>query len=1334
MNTADLLAALTARGVVLEAEDGRLKVRAAKGVIDEALRDRIAAHKDALLAQVIERDDPHAPFPLTDIQQAYLVGRTPGWPLGEIACHACTAFEGPALDPARMERAWHAVVRRHPAMRLRITDDGRQRVLPALPPWSMPVHDLRDAAPDVIAAHVEATWARLVRRNADPRAEHLFAIEVTLLPGGRMRTDTDFDMIACDASGIGVLLAEWGALYHDPDAALPPPVTTFREAVFEERARRATPAWQAHAAYWLERLPALPPAPELPLARSPEATSGMVTDRRERRLSPATTAALFERGRGHGLTPTHIVGAIFGEVLATWSSGRAFTLDLTLFRPPPTAIGAGPLVGEFTSTVLLAVDPEPARFVDRARALRDRLAADLEHVECSGVAAVRAHARQSGVTRHFPVVFTSMLNDRGGSVWEAALWLGERVARVTQTPQCWIDHQAYIEGGALWLAWDVPRGLFPAGLIEDAFTAEIALCERLAHDEAAWTSARFDLLPAAQRARRAAYDASDGPVVEGRLFDGFRAMAEAHPERIAVIDEEGALDYGAIEARANRITDALVEHRPAPGDPIVVCLPRGAWQVAAVLGVHGAGAAYVPLDADWPAARIVDLCARCGAAVVVTDAHLARLEWPAGVAVVTVEATETRPATRRPAPQGPHDRAYIIHTSGSTGAPKGVVMAHAATLATIDDLNRRYALGPDDRVLSLSSLAFDLSVYDIFGFLAAGGAVVLPPPDRARDVHHWMSLLDLTGVTVWSTVPALFELLVEAVERRCRRGEPAPGALRVIMLSGDWIPVDLPARARALWPKARIYGFGGATEAAIWSTIEPIEALDPAATSVPYGKPLTNQRMYALDRWLRPCPEWVPGELYIGGVGLADGYWREPALTAARFVTHPETGERLYRSGDQGRFLPSGDLEFLGRLDSQVKVGGVRVELGEVEAALRALPGVRDAVVDAPGDRHARQLVAWIVPEDPDAPPDPEALRTALAAKLPAPIVPRHYRPLAAAPLNTNGKVDRSRLPAFAPAAAPAAAAATDDGALGRVLTVIGEVMPGLSLGPDDDLVRAGANSVDLIRLGARLNDVFGHRPPMVEMLRQGSPAALARFYAAAAPTHAPEEGPALIIEPAARAAHKAKQLGLRPISGPTRALHRPPPRLTDYLDRQSQRAFAAAPIAAEALGAWLAALCPIELDGRLHHRHASAGDTRPLRTYLCARPDAVAGLPAGAWYHDPIEHRLAPVGPGRPITPAMHAPSNRPWVEAAPLIVCFVAARAAIEPLYGPSWRDFALIETGARAQLLEGHALACGLGVCQLGDLDRAAVGAVLGLAADEVLLHAMAAGGALIDDEAL
>ncbi|WP_143659075.1 AMP-binding protein, partial [Streptomyces sp. SA15] len=406
----------------------------------------------------------------------------------------------------------------------------------------------------------------------------------------------------------------------------------------------------------------------------------------------------------------------------------------------------------------------------------------------------------------------------------------------------------------------------------------------------------------------------------------------------------------------------------------------------------------------------------------------ARAELPAGVTRVPVDTGDTAaagplfgdagqgPGPGEPAPRtAPGSPAYIIFTSGSTGEPKGVVVDHAAARVTVDDITDRLGVGPSDRVLGLSALSFDLSVYDIFGVLGAGGALVLPDPDGERDPQHWMDLVERHRVTLWNTAPALMQMVLDLAEADPGSAARQLAPLRRVLLSGDWIPVTLPGRLRALVPDVEVISAGGATEAAIWSICHPVGEVPPKWRSIPYGRPLRGQFFHVLDDEGRPQPVGRAGELHICGRGLARGYAGDEEQTAARFPVHPVLRERVYRTGDLGMWRTDGTIEFLGRRDRQVKIRGHRIELGEIESVLDRLPDVRRAVasiIRGPDGRPRLLAHAALTPQAllRDADTVREELKGALERSLPAYMLPHHIALTDALPVTANGKIDHARL------------------------------------------------------------------------------------------------------------------------------------------------------------------------------------------------------------------------------------------------------------------------------------------------------------------------------------
>ena len=817
-------------------------------------------------------------------------------------------------------------------------------------------------------------------------------------------------------------------------------------------------------------------------------------------------------------------------------------------------------------------------------------------------------------------------------------------------------------------------------------------------------------------------------------------------------------------AGADAVARWLRAHGAQPNRLVAIVMDKGWEQVVAALGVLQAGAAYLPIEGDVPAERQARVHAQGEATLVLTQSWLIdRLAWPSGLTVMAIDRLEpatiaagNRPDAADTAPR-PDDLAYVIFTSGSTGVPKGVMLTHRAVVNTLLDLNARWSVGPADRVLALSALSFDLSVYDIFGTLAAGGAVVLPADDARRDAAHWLDRLRDDRVTVWNTVPALMQLLVEAAEAA---GTCLPESLRLVLLSGDWIPVDLPGRIRALAPSAQLISLGGATEAAIWSIYYPIDAVDPTWSSIPYGRPLANQTWLVLHADWTPCPVWVPGELYIGGAGLAHGYWRDPERTRERFVTHPVTGERLYRTGDWGRYRPDGDIEFLGRDDLQVKVQGYRIELGEIEAALLQQPGVAQAVAAVHGERMGdKRLAAYVVGRDATPPPDPTALRGALHATLPSYMVPARIHVVAAMPLTANGKIDRHALAVLASdvgrnasrpdvASQPDVASGfsrkeglsrteavdeTDTGSasLGeRIERLVAGILKVERVERDADFLALGLTSIDIMRLANSLEQSFGFRPQMADLFTLTDVAALTSYYASRIGRHEPgrrSTSERILLDPDERESFKRERAGLRASSGPLAVVHLP--RATAdtavWHERRSRRHYGASAVALGDFAGLLECLAEREADGQSRRRYGSAGSLYAVQTYVHVRPGRVNGLAAGTYYYHPLDHGLVPLTPEVDLDGSLHVMINRPVFEQASFSIFLISQMNATSPVYGDRARDFALIEAGLIAQLLETTAAAHRIGLCQIGLVNFDAVRELFRLEDSHLFLHALLGG---------
>lgn len=1285
-----------------------------------------------------------AEFPLTDIQLSYALGRNSALELGGVSTHLYLEIET-ELDIDRLDQALSAVIARHPMLTACILPNGRQRFTRPAPRSYLTRADL--------AAVGDAEREDMLAQARERMSHHIFPLgESPMFEFVAFRLDekrhllcVSLDPLIADAGSMRIVSDELMAFYDDPACQLPVLEFTFRDYVLALEKLREGETWEVDRQFWQARVSDFPGAPTLPTRCEIAAIKAPRFARRQHRVSPQRWTALKEYASRFGVGPTALLLDLYSEALHPFTGQDRFAINLTVANRVPVHPDVDDLVGDFTSLMLIAVDRSPdSPHGDRARAVQEVLNEALEHRLYDGVDFVRDLAKARGAQHQaiMPVVFTATLEQgdaqRG---WDA---LGRTTMGVNQTSQVILDNQVVEIGGGLDIAWDYVEDLFDPALMDEMFAGYVALLEA----------------PSATHSHAASvpgYNDTDIELPVACLHHLFLKACDRGPEAPAVQHGEMMLSYGALQVRARRWAAFLVAQGVRPGDRVGVLGRRSIETIAVLLATQFIGSAYVPIDPSLPEERIRFVTDHSQCALVI-DADQEQDLPENGLDVLPEVALD--------------DQSYVIYTSGSTGRPKGVVVTYRQAANTILAVNQQFDIGPDDRVLGISSLGFDLSVYDVFGSLAAGACLVIS--GDPRDVKGLIHTVESAGVTVWNSVPALLDLalarlevegaaghgprvsrpgpaqlqhpndvfasqetcysgarderimfdrdaseefkqtallrnraytgrllqlpdsqrlaeplrgrrswrefdptpiplssvtdvlgvlrqfdengvtrytyasagglypidvylyikpgrveglaagtyyynprahtlelvsdetwtesvhlygnttifessavtltlvydaaasfpkygsmgyfqacldagiMTELMTRACEAADlgscsignmnweqlrrklrldaqqvplhvlelgsksaeaPSPrekvalvesrhegiqrlSTLRVVLLSGDWIPVSLPARLRVFNDHTQLYSLGGATEGAIWSIWYPIEDVDPTWSAIPYGRPMPNQHMYVLDARGRACPFDVPGEIHIGGVGVAAGYDAEPEKTAAAFVEHPAHG-RLYRTGDFGTMGRDGVIHFLGRRDQQVKIQGMRIELEEIDAQTLTVGGVTAAKTVVRREGESVVLVCYYVGSATAT-----QVRKHLAARLPRYMVPGFVVRLDELPLSSNGKVDvkaldaRELVPQATEDDAPAAQAlppqtvsdVAEDHYVKELLEIWRGVLNRETLQPDDSFFDAGGDSAMLIRSHALLDAAYPDAVSMIEIFSHPSVRDLAQL------------------------------------------------------------------------------------------------------------------------------------------------------------------------------------------------------------------------------------------------
>ncbi|CDX02930.1 High-molecular-weight protein 2 [Desulfitobacterium hafniense] len=1035
------------QGIVLWPEGSALKFKAPKGVVTEEIRSFLKENKQSII-QYLEGNQQAGlarntggrfnKFPLTDIQNSYVVGRNKHYELGGVACHGYLEIEfEEILDMRRLEAAWNKVIQKHDMLRAIVYDVGYQIVQETVPLVRIPVLDLAGEGND---QGREALRESLAHKQYPLGRWPMCDVAVSL-DAEKSVVHFSVDMLIADFSSMNIILNDLEHFYRNPEEPISYP-TLYRDSVmYQNDRKRLNPRErQAAEAYWEQKLPSLGEAPELPVIKKTGLTEHTFSQKKLF-LEKERWQAFCERAKEAQITPSVLVMAALAEVTALWSSSHKFSINTTIFNRPPLAEDIQQVVGDFTDVIVSSIDLDfSIPFSQRAQAIQKDLWADLEHSALSGVEVLRKMTKERKKNIIIPVVFTST----AGIAGKEDATVRRRVRyKISQTPQVYLDCQVADENGGAKINWDVRDGVFEEPVINDMFESFSRLISSLCDPEQQVLSDYFPVeLPLGTREVRKIINATAREYPPRMMEEGFLHSLKHYPNKTALITDREEFTYASFSRYVKTVVDLLKKQDVRPGDRVGISIDKNQWQIAAVMAVLLVKGTYVPIDVHQPSARREKIMRGAGIKVLLTqdegcssqkgrparegspaqegcpswegcitinlhgvslgsellDAFTSGPDDPGAAApdagaLGSTASGSTDPGSNDPgpddtSPDGPnsdntssaasdagapgpaafdagalgptalgsassgpdYDRpAYIIFTSGTTGEPKGVVISHRAAMNTIMDVNHRYGIDESDVFLCLANLSFDLSVYDIFGCFAAGGTLVMPASSQIRDPKYLYDLILLNRISVWNSVPAQMQMVVnylESVESMKKKT-----SLSKVFLSGDWIPVNLPERIGAMFPQARVVSMGGATEASIWSIYYDIAKGEVFGKSVPYGKPMANQRFYVLNGEGRPCPDYVEGNLYIAGDGLSLGYLNDEKLNGEKYGRLPATGERIYRTGDRGYYRRDGNIMFRGREagDEQIKIHGHRIELAEIRTALTDYPLIDSALALAVG-------------------------------------------------------------------------------------------------------------------------------------------------------------------------------------------------------------------------------------------------------------------------------------------------------------------------------------------------------------------------------------------------
>ncbi|MCR4943342.1 MAG: amino acid adenylation domain-containing protein, partial [Clostridium sp.] len=948
------------------------------------------------------KQDLYKPFPLTQVQMAYLMGRNENIEGGGVCTHFYHEIKT-KYDIKKLNKCLNKLIDYYPMLRAVFNENGSQKILEHVPEYTILNKDISTFSNEEKEKFILNERKIMSHQVFEIDKWPLFEFKSYKVSSEDSYLFVSFDLLIADAASIfdiGQMLVD---MYNNEEYNLPKIDFTFRDYMMGYKELRKSKLYEEDKNYWMEKIDDFSSAPALPY----KINSTELKKPRYKRVSQIVSEEVWIKlkalARKNRVTPSSVLCTAYAKVLGFWSNQESLALNLTAFNRYPFNKDVDNIFGDFTSVVPLDISiDKQTEFFDQARRVQSTLMNSLQHRHYDGVEFIRELSRNNKFEigkAVMPIVFSSLLFDNGRYGWNE---LGTIEMAVSQTPQVFIDNQVIEYDGKLLTSWDYVDELFDEKVINRMFEQYIDILNNVAQGNIDYS------LDVSEEDKKFINKFNDTDVEREAktLHELFKKKVKEVPNNVAVSYEDESLTYEELDKKSNKIANYLIKQNLNRNEYVGIIAERKIETIVNMLGVLKAGGAYVPMEPNYPQERIDYIVSNSKSRFVLDYESYEKLNIDNESEILIKEENH------------PEDIAYVIYTSGSTGKPKGVIIKHSAAVNTIEDINERFEVGVEDKIIGLSSMCFDLSVYDIFGSLTSGAELVMI--EDQKDVKNIAKVMKEKGITVWNSVPAIMDMFLENTfdyesedENYWESDENIEidiewtSNLKVVLLSGDWIPLSLPEKIQSKFMNTQVVALGGATEASIWSNYFIVEDIDEKWNSIPYGYPLSNQKFYVLNYNEEQCPVGVIGELCIGGLGVAEGYLNEEEKTKAAFKDTEKYG-RIYKTGDFGVLRKEGYIEFLGRRDNQVKIRGYRIELGEIKNKILEYKDITNtAVIDREDENGRKYICAYIVSGSKI---ETKKLREYLIDKLPEYMIPNYFVQIDKIPLTDNGKVNRKAL------------------------------------------------------------------------------------------------------------------------------------------------------------------------------------------------------------------------------------------------------------------------------------------------------------------------------------
>lgn len=934
-------------------------------------------------------------FPITDLQTAYLIGGRSDTLLGGNPTRGYSEIICRDYDNDRMEKAINRLFAAHDIFRLRIFQDGTQRVEKDMEHYSLPFEDISSMSVEEQEVYMLEKRERIFNMLFDTEKLPLVRFCATKLSEDKTILHFSHDGKIIDGWSHENVIHELDVLYSCPEKEYKAPEIRFLDYVNYLEAVKKTDKYKADMSYWMKKADNEHTSPSLPLRCDPSQVKDVSTRQVVRYISQETWEKVRSFAAKSGFTPFALIFTAFGKSILKYSSNNDFLMNMPASVRPAIHPEIDELIGECSNFFIFDFENKSGTTIaDTARDNQKQIAEIMQHDYFMGTDYIREMQKRDGGNIVAPIVFTSIIDtpDRESISLK-------KIYTKTHTSQIWIDAIAMKNNGGIMLIMDCVRELLSSEVTKAIGDTFVRLLELAADQPEYWNENSNAPMLLGELSRIEPCTADNGEGMKGSIPAMMEDILSRFPDRLAVADSSGELTYRELFQEAHCLGESLRKAAGAEkGFRFGVFADKGRLQPVAAAASVIIGCPFLPLDITYSAEQVEYTMNCAGLDVIVAEGELfGRLRDVSGCTVINADDIVYTYDNEISFAEADDDISFIINTSGTTGRPKSVAVTHRGLVNCLLQSIEEFGMNENDRLIAVTNYCHDMAMYDIFGAFTAGAAMIIPDAKRQKEPEHWCELIEKYGVTFWNSVPAFPEMLLDS---ELEDMEKRLSSVRLMVNGGDVLQVSLARRIRSTFVNARHYNVGGPSEATIWSIWHPVDDNDLNGTFIPYGKPINNGiQYYILSDSGSLCPVGVEGTMYIGGVSLASGYLGLDEETERKFTSF--NGKRVYNTGDRGYYLSDGSIKFVGRTDNQVKINGKRIELDGIVETLCGLERVRTGTIVL--DKKRKTIIAFYISDEELS---ADGMKKEMAKLLPDYMIPSAFIRLSEMPLTKNGKID----------------------------------------------------------------------------------------------------------------------------------------------------------------------------------------------------------------------------------------------------------------------------------------------------------------------------------------